>query len=295
MFCHDAFRPGSRVHSEAFRIIPHASAAAKRRRTPLQVEALELRAVPAGIVTPHYEIPDFGVSATLTSDSSGAWSDANTWSAGRVPAANDIVAIAPGTTVTYDVIASPALDSVVVYAGGVLTFRTDLSTQLLVTHLRVLEGGELRVGTEANPVQAAVTAQIVIRNVALDATRDPEHFGNGLIALGKVTMHGAVQSHSFVRLAIEPRVGQISLALAEPVTGWKVGDRLALPDTRHLKEGEIWSNYNPQWELGTIQAISADGRTITLSTPLTYDHIGARDGAGVLDFLPHVANLTRNV
>src|SRR5688572_26617393 len=178
-----------------------------RRTTRLLVEALENRVVPATIVTPHYEIPDFGTGATITSDSSGAWSDANTWSAGRVPTAGDIVAIASETTVTYDVAASPAFDSVVVYAGGVLTFRTDVSTQLLVTHMQVLEGGELRVGTAANPVADSVTAQIVIRNVPLDLVRDPNQFGNGLIALGKVTLHGS-QKVSDVRLAAEPLAGQ---------------------------------------------------------------------------------------
>src|SRR5262249_505241 len=45
----------------------------------------------------------------------------------------------------------------------------------------------------------------------------------------------------------------------------------------------------------TISGISADGMTITLSRPLTYDHLGARDLNGVLDHLPHVADLTRNV
>ena len=46
---------------------------------------------------------------------------------------------------------------------------------------------------------------------------------------------------------------------------------------------------------GLVQAISADGRTLTLNSALQYDHLGARDLNGVLDFLPHVGNLTRNV
>src|SRR5262249_26122617 len=38
-----------------------------------------------------------------------------------------------------------------------------------------------------------------------------------------------------------------------------------------------------------------DGRTITLSQALQYDHLGARDGNGVLTFTPDVGDLTRNV
>src|SRR6185436_14292504 len=40
---------------------------------------------------------------------------------------------------------------------------------------------------------------------------------------------------------------------------------------------------------------SADGRTLTLNSALQYDHLGARDLNGVLEFLPHVGNLTRNI
>src|SRR5262245_62019555 len=105
------------------------------------LEQLEDRAVPANVVTPHFSIPDFGTGATITSVSSGSWSSASTWSAGRAPVAGDIVAITSGKTITYDAAASPALDSVVIYAGGVLNFRTDISTQLLVTHMQVMEGG----------------------------------------------------------------------------------------------------------------------------------------------------------
>ncbi len=43
----------------------------------------------------------------------------------------------------------------------------------------------------------------------------------------------------------------------------------------------------------TIAAIA--DRTITLAAPLAYDHRGARSAEGVLEFLPHVGNLTRNV
>ena len=257
-----------------------------RRPTTLIVEKLEDRLALAPIVTPHYEIPNFGENPTIFSDSNGAWSNPDTWSAGRLPTANDIVAISGGTTVTYDVAISPALDTVVIYAGGLLNFRTDMSTQLLVTHFQVLEGGELRIGTAANPVAANVTAQVVIRNVALDTFRDPSQFGNGLIGLGKITMHGANRV-SAVRLAAEPRIGQTALSLSEAATGWRVGDKLVIPDSRQ--------SIGDKWEEATIAAVSADGKTITLAAPLQFDHLGARDGDGVLDFLPHVANRTRNI
>src|SRR5205823_4829092 len=43
------------------------------------------------------------------------------------------------------------------------------------------------------------------------------------------------------------------------------------------------------------QSISADGLTITLTAALQYNHLGARDAGGVLNYLPQVMDMTRNV
>src|SRR5262249_48219354 len=154
-----------------------------------------------------------------------------------------------------------------------------ISTQLLVTNMEVLEGGELRVGTVANPVADNVTAQIVIRNVPLDTTDDPEQFGNGLIAVGKVSMHGTIKD-SDVRLATEPHVGQTTVTLETAPTGWKVGDKLTFPDSKQWAI-ETYA-YSPSYEDATIAGISPDGKTITLTAPLQFDHPGARNGDDVL-------------
>src|SRR6202011_2636325 len=51
----------------------------------------------------------------------------------------------------------------------------------------------------------------------------------------------------------------------------------------------------PQWEQLTVQSVSADGLTVTLTAALQFDHLGARDHNGVLNYLPQVADMTRNV
>lgn len=249
------------------------------------------------IVTPYDNIPNFGANPTIVSAASGNWSSASTWSTGVVPAANDIVSIAGGTTVTYDVTmaSANAIKSLVIQAGGKLIFRTDISTTLYVSNLLVLQNGELDVGTEAQPVSAAVTASIVIANKPLDTSTDPAQYGNSLIGLGKVSMVGAAKPATFIRLATEPKAGQTTLTLSQPATGWRVGDRVILPDTRQLFGTDLGSGYVSQLETLNIAAISADGLTITLSAALKYDHLGAHDVNGGLTFLPHVVNLTRNV
>ncbi len=73
-------------------------------------------------------------------------------------------------------------------------------------------------------------------------------------------MHGSVKTPTFVRLATEPHAGNTTLTLSAPVSGWKIGDRLVLPDTRHIKESEVtgggWVNAVNQWEERTVLAVS---------------------------------------
>jgi hypothetical protein len=76
-----------------------------------------------------------------------------------------------------------------------------------------------------------------------------------------------------------------------------------LPDTRQVHPDDWFnSSFALRVEERTIQSISGDGRTVTLSSALSFDHRGARDADGTptvlgngLKLLPHLGNLTRNV
>ena len=79
--------------------------------------------------------------------------------------------------------------------------------------------------------------------------------------------------------------------------GWKAGDRLIVPDTRQVPFRKK-QRYISQAEEPTVQAIA--GSTVTLHSPLEFDHWGPRDANGEVgaierSMLPHVGNLTRNV
>jgi len=250
-----------------------------------------------GFHTPFDNIPDFAANHTISSVSNGSWTNPNTWSPARVPGSNDIVKIRH--SVTYDATTGDA-DIIGIDVGGTLRFSTSQSTRLRVGTLIVMPSGTLEIGILGSPIPASLTADVIIKNKTLDTTTDPDQYGTGLLSIdGTISMHGTAKTPTFLRLATEPKKGNTALSLESPVSGWQAGDRLVIPDTRYIQWDETisgsWKNATNQWEELTIQSVSNDGRTITLTAPLAYDHLGARDLNGVLNFLPHVGNLSRNV
>ncbi|HYR84828.1 MAG TPA: G8 domain-containing protein [Terriglobia bacterium] len=246
--------------------------------------ALQVHGVPGGV-------PDFCGQPTVTSVAGGAWSDPATWSTRKVPAADDRVAISARQDVVYDVVSDAKLACVEI--RGRLRFRADANTRMKTANLMVMDEGYLEVGSAGVPVAPNVTAEIIIADQKIDRQLDPAELGAGIESLGKIAMHGALKSPTFVRLAEEPLAGQTTLTLEQSVKGWKAGDRISIPDTRQLRESERGSNYKPQDEKLEIASIAEN--KITLSTPLKYDHKGARNAENKLEFLPHIGNLSRNV
>jgi hypothetical protein len=253
------------------------------------------------ITTPNDVIPGFADAPTIVSARAGAWSDPATWTPARLPAATDVVVIRHG--VFYDA-ADGQAQVIGVESGGALRFAISFDTRLTVATLLVMTGGALEIGTAVEPVRPEVRAEIVIADRALDPGFDPAQWGTGLIAAGgRVTMHGAPKSPTFVRTAVEPLAGHTVLQFEQPVAGWRSGDQVLLPDTRQVGENDKFnSNYALRFERMTIQSVAADGRSVTLSAPLAYHHRGARDANGTptvlgdgTRLLPHVANLTRNI
>ena len=126
-------------------------------------------------------VPYFCVNPTVTSTTSGVWSDSRTWSTGKVPGANDKVKITAGHTVTFDTVSDARLNCIEV--DGVLRFATDGNTRVKVANLMVTDEGTLEVGTAAKPVASNVTAEIIIADEAIDRTIDPAQIGTGIEGL----------------------------------------------------------------------------------------------------------------
>jgi G8 domain-containing protein len=246
--------------------------------------ARQVHGVPGGV-------PEFCANPTITSVASGAWSDPATWSTKKTPGANDRVLVAAGHNLVYDAASDARLACVEL--RGNLSFKTDASTRMKAANIMVMDEGSLEVGSSAKPVAPDATAEIVIADQAIDHQLDPAELGSGIESLGKITMHGAMKSPTFVRLAKEPLAGQTTLTLSEAAATWKAGDHIVLPDTRQLREKERGDNYKPQHEKLEIASIA--GTMVTLTSALKYDHKGAGTPDGKLEFLPHAGNLSRNV
>lgn len=229
--------------------------------------------------------------ATHIAVSDGAWSDPATWYEGRIPDAGAKVLIPEAISVTYDSTSEASLFTVRV--DGKVDFATDTDTLMKVDTFVVSTTGKLNIGTEANPVQQGVSAQIVIAdNGPIDVTWDPMLLSRGVISHGEVQIHGQEKA-SHLKVSTDAMQGDTQLVLEAAPEGWQVGDQLVLTGTHYV--GWQWDNdaaamvyKGTEDEEVTVTAI--DGNVITLDRPLTYDHDTPRD-----DLDAYVANYSRNV
>ncbi len=250
------------------------------------------------IVTPHDTIPRFCGNPTIVAQSSGSWSNPNTWSTNQVPGSGARVSISQNLQVTYNVHSDAEIDCIEIADQAEMRWATNQDTRLRATHIQVLPHGILTIGSAGSPISASHVAEIIIRDVALDVNgSDPSQYGNGLNVFGTMKVHGTSMDRSYLRFANDAHLGQTTLQLEQSPVGWKIGDRLIIPDTRQIPFRKKYK-YFSQAEESTVLSIS--GATVTLSAPLRFDHWGPRDAdgdVGVIEqgMLPHVGNLTRNV
>ena len=201
----------------------------------------------------------------------GRWSDAKNWSLGMLPGAGSNVRIEAGKEVIFD-LAGTEIHNLLV--EGHLHFDTTKDTGLTLDTLVVAPGGELEIGDEDSPLAADHEAKIIIRRDGRDPVNDPLDLHGGIIVLGHLMAHGAEKTTSSA-LASIPSVGAASLNFTQSVSGWRVGDRLILGD----ENAEEFS----------INGISADGKTVQLSSAVRYRHT-APTGESLV-----AANVSRNV
>lgn len=215
-------------------------------------------------------------AATHTVARSGNWSDPEIWTNGTVPNELARVLVPAGLTVTVDGEIAARLQ--IVRIDGTLRFSTETDTALNVETIVQGHGGTLEIGTRQRPVPRGTTARITIIDEG-DLTLLSDQWEKGLILLGKTVAHGAEKT-AWSRLALNPSRGETTLTLESTPTAWEAGDRLVITGTDAT---DVTGD-----EVATLASVS--GTTITLSAPLTKDHV-----APAPNLRAHVANLSRNI
>jgi hypothetical protein len=85
-------------------------------------------------------------------------------------------------------------------------------------------------------------------------------------------MHGIDYGQTWTQLGATANIGASQIILRQAVS-WPVGSQIIIPTTGdYLSQGES--------EVRTITALSPDGRTLTLDTPLNFTHLGVSQTVG---------------
>ncbi|HWA98442.1 MAG TPA: G8 domain-containing protein, partial [Pirellulales bacterium] len=245
---------------------------------------------------------------------SGAWTEASVWSNGRIPAQGDRVLIRPEHSILYNAHSDVAIR--VLKIAGTLRFATDHDTRLDVGLIKV-EAGEdvseegfdcnehsapegpgaarpaLLVGSQNHPVREGFSA--LIRLVYFEGM-DKESCPAIVCCGGRMEFHGTPMNRTWVKLAATIKDGATEIELAEPVRGWRSGDRVLIPTTAGLslfefrdKERRVIPTVRDRSHSEERTIKSVDGTKLVLDKPLAHRH--RCDG----DFRGEVANLSRNV
>jgi hypothetical protein len=214
-----------------------------------------------------------------------------------------------GHTVIYDSQAVAPIRSI--HVAGVLRFDPARDTRLDVGLIKIQFGDDagesgfdceshrlvptseqdrpsLEVGTPDEPVASGHIALIRLTPIpGLDSDECPAIVCCG----GRMDLHGAKLGRSWVKLGAPAAKGSTTVALADPVSGWRVGDRVIITATRKQRvddDGDVPSvRAHSETEERTIRGI--DQTRLTLEAPVIFDHAGTGSQRG------EVANLSRNV
>jgi len=231
------------------------------------------------------------IEITNTAIQDGSWFDNQTWQNGQIPSSNALVLIPQNITVNYDAINNTSIYGIKV--RGRLKFSATQSSLLRVDTLIIDTTGELIIGTENSPIEPTILVAIkFVDNGDIDVLKDPNLFGRGLLALGKVSIHGEVKT-SHLKVAQDPVAGQNQLNLAYNPKNWHVGDKLVLAGTKY--SGWKWDNdvlaviyHETQDEVLTITSLN--NNIVTFAETLQYDHLTPRS-----DLKTSVGNYSRNI
>ena len=181
---------------------------------------------------------------------------------------------------------TPILKGVIIQ-GGSLIFDDNQDVHLNAEYIIICDGGSLQVGTKEKPFmhKATITMYGTLRSIELPI------FGAKVLALrnGTLDLHGAPVGVTWTYLSTTASAQSTQIQLKDPVS-WNVGDQIVIATTGDsLSIGQSETNY--------IKSVSSDKQTITLQSPLQFQHLSeTRTIGGVsVKIRAEVGLLSRNV
>jgi hypothetical protein len=117
-------------------------------------------------------------------------------------------------------------------------------------------------------------------------------FGAKVLALrnGTLDLHGKSTGVTWTYLAATAAAQSTQIKLTDSVGQWPIGGKIVIATTGDkFSQGES--------EMRTIVAISADGKTLTLNSPLSFEHLAVKRTSGTVDVYvrAEVGLLSRNI
>eukprot|EP01062_Namystynia_karyoxenos_P055446 TRINITY_DN4628_c0_g1_i4.p1 TRINITY_DN4628_c0_g1~~TRINITY_DN4628_c0_g1_i4.p1 ORF type:complete len:3892 (+),score=1173.80 TRINITY_DN4628_c0_g1_i4:73-11676(+) len=242
------------------------------------------------------------------------WDDPEAWDEGEVPGDGASVTIRKGKTILLRGGRTAKLAMLVIqgelhllsgsYWSATAKERRARGEQVIGAALEAsyifIHSGKLTVGNETHPFDDDLEAHIILNGGfgQAELSVSNKHFlGSAVIAnFGTLQMHGR-PVRSWTKLGATAEVGATTVQLVDSVAGgdspvnssivykaWRRGDTILLPSTGYDTD---------EAETAEIASVSADGRTLTLRTPLKHRHLGLSDGG--LELRGEVALLSRNI
>ncbi|NP_001305057.1 PKHD1 like 1, tandem duplicate 1 isoform X1 [Danio rerio] len=213
------------------------------------------------------------------------WSSPYTWGGLSPPEEGSFAVITAGQTILLDT-STPILKMLLIQGGRLIFDEADIELQ--AENILITDGGALQIGTEQMPFQhkAIITLHGHLRSQELPV------YGTKTLGVrqGVLDLHGIPVPMTWTRLSQTAQGGSSTLTLMDAVT-WKIGDEIVIASTGHRHS-------QAENELKRIASVSADGRTLTLTEPLTNTHLGVSvtlpDGT-VFEARAEVGLLTRNI
>ncbi|KAI7798957.1 putative fibrocystin-L, partial [Triplophysa rosa] len=213
------------------------------------------------------------------------WSSPYTWGGLSPPEKGTFAVITAGQTILLDT-STPVLKMLLIQGGRLIFDEADIELQ--AENILIKDGGALQIGTEQQPFQhkAIITLHGHLRSKELPV------YGAKTLAVreGVLDLHGIPVPVTWTRLSQTAQSVSSTLTLMDAVT-WKAGDEIVIASTGHRHSQR-------ENELRRIASVSDDGRTLNLTEPLTYTHLGVSvnlpDGTA-FQARAEVGLLTRNI